>query len=752
MRSHDKMDDEPYSRHHDGEGNVVGNLLDVLKRRKFIILATVCLITGLAVLFSLQATPRYTAMAEIVIEAEQGQVVNIESVVEQGPLDIMAIDTQLRRITSNSHILAVVEELDLVNDVEFNPQLEDPEGDNSYLDKMYAFVEEMMLSVDGNAELVEDQTEPPQSQDEAYQATVQSVLDNMRVAQGGLSRFVSIEFTSTDSKKAADVANAIAELYAESELNAKQSTTNKASDWLAERVTDLREQVRASERRIEVYRNENKLVSRPGIAIDAQELSQLQAELIRVSALAAEKKARLLLLERLDKSNASFDSVTEVIASPLITNLRTQETELLREQAILGREYGDQHPQILQIQAEIENLTIKIEREVKNIIAGLRNDYAVTQSRVNVLQANFEEAKARSENTGHAEIELRELERENDVNRQIYQTFLTRYQETKELRDLPQNSTRVISSAFVPKEPSYPKPNLIIAVSFIGSMTFGMILAMIVDGLDKGVYSGQQLERSFGIDVLGAIPSIPSKSGQKPYRYLLKNPVSAYAEAVRIVRKSVEYSNNGQRSPQVVLVTSSVPGEGKTTFATSLAASAAQSNVNTVLVDLDLRQKSVAREIGMKPEGIPHDLVDYVNDGMDIGDIIYEDKDKRGLSFVPVKNSVEFPADFLASDKMEILLGDLRHWYDYIVIDCPPVLGLTDVKAVAPLADAVVFVVRWSKTREEVVNDGLAALKSSNIDVSGIVLAQVDLKRRANYGYGDISRYYKEYEKYYENS
>ena len=399
---------------------------------------------------------------------------------------------------------------------------------------------------------------------------------------------------------------------------------------------------------------------------------------------------------------------------------------------------------MLEVAAEKENLGAKINLEVGNIVANLENEVAVALSREKALAEALGEAKDRSAVTNRAEIELRQLERESEANRSLYESFLTRLKQLEEQLNLVRPDAKIVSLAAIPQNASFPKRKPMVVIGFTSSVVLGVLLALLRERLDTGFHTGRQLHEVLGVTSFGLVPAIRrGKRDPSPHRYLLERPLSAYADAIRSVQKSVELSGSDGRS-QIVLVTSTLPGEGKTTLALSLAVSAARSGRKTVVVDVDLRHPSVAREIG-QPFG--PGLVEFLTGEATVDEIIHVADFQSNLHFIPVKGLTSSPVDLLESREMAALLKALRSRYHYVFLDGPPAL-VTDARAAAFLADTVLYAVRWNKTKAEVASHGLEALAGSRIPVAGLVLTQVNLARQARYSYGDVSSYYNEYKKY----
>lgn len=736
-----------------------GNLkqvLGVLRRRKFMILSIVLLVTTLAAIYAYQLTSQFTATAQVVIDPRQLRVVQMEAVAQGLTQDAATIETQIRLIRSRSHAERVAEHLNLMESAAFNPALRRDEGSPLMvvIGRPLTWVRDRLpaewLIASGLAATVEGEEEEDTrlSHEQQREAVIGRVAGMLSVAQDGRSHLINIGATSTDPRIAARIATATAEIYVRDQLDAKLSVTRQASGWLDERVNELRDHVRETERAIERFRAEHDLIDTRGVTLGDQQLADLNRQLIMTRAERMEKESKLRLARETQARAGGFEALSEVIASPMVQTLRREEAQLLRQHSQLSLEFGERHPRIVQLNAEIDNVREKVADEIQTILSNLENEVAATRSRERSIEESLLEAQGLSAEARQLEVQLRELEREAESSRTLYATFLHRLGETTDQQELVEPDVRLVATASVPRAPSYPNRKLITAGGFTVSLLFGTFLAFLFERLDSGVRSSRQIEQLLGLPTLGFVPRVGGlKSYQKLHHYLLARPLSAYAEAVQSVYTGVQLSDVDQAT-KVVLVTSSLPGEGKTTLATSLAALAARAGRKTMLVDLDLRHPSVHREL-MQP--VSAGLVEYLAGECALEDIVAADEVEPELHVLPIYGLTPRPVDLLRSQRLKSLIAGLRSCYDFVVLDTTPLLGLTDPKVAAGLADKVLFAVQWEKTVEDVVVNGFDALQEAGAEIAGVVLTQVDVKRHASYGYGDVAQYYGKYQTYYRN-
>ncbi len=735
-------------------------LVRKLWRRKMVVFGTVVTLTTLAFVTVNQITPRYTGQTFVMIDVRKTQVVDVEAVMSGLPSDIATIVSEVQVLQSRGLAQKVIERLRLDRNPEFNEELRPKSGFEelkitmaellnpwNYLpEEWLAVMEQWSVIVFGPRE--EKELSEEEKAERQHIDVIDVVLDGLRVKPQGRSRVIGIAFESENPRTAASAANAFADLYIVDQLEAKFEATQRATAWLSDRLTDLREKVEASERAVEAYRANSGLIASKGATVASQQMSEINTQLILARSARAESEARLHQVETLISSSRGLETTTEVLSSLLIQSLRAQEAEVTREAAELSEEYGERHPRMINARAEIRDLRNSIHAEVDKIVKGLRNEVGVARAREASLRVSLDELEKKMGGLNKAEVRLRVLAREANANRLLFEIFLSRFKETSAQEDIQQADARIISRADVPQLPSYPKKWLILALVLVGSGALGVFLAFFIELLDRGFRSTEQIQQLTGIPALGLIPSLKGlrSIGTTPEDYVVKRPASAYSESIRTLHTGLLMSNI-DAPPKVILVSSSLPLEGKTTICLSLARIMAMAGQKVVLVEAELRRPRAHQAFG--GPGKPG-MVELLAGKASLEEVISEDK-ATTAHLIPAGEATPNAPELLGSKQMRNLLERLSNAYDLVIVDSPPVLVVSDARVLATLVDKCVFVTRWASTPREVATNGLQQLLDAGADVAGVLLTMVNVRKHARYGYGDSGYYYGRTRQYYSD-
>lgn len=710
-----------------------------LWRRKWLLLSTVIITLLLAITFVSSVTPEYTSRALVMIGSRHPDL-TVKGLLPDLQVDVGTMQNELEVLRSYSIAEKVIEKLDLDQYPEFNPALRKQSSLSLFLEKLKPADDELQSDL-----LTKKQQYiviPPERV-----LVIEEFLRRLKLAVVGESRVIELKFTSHDSVLAADIANAVLEIYLNEQIEQKFSATNKTSDWLNKRVEELRQKVKAAETAVEEFRKSSGLLeTTTGTTLYTQQLTELNLQLILAGTERAEKETRLRQAQGLTGSNV--ESATEVMGSELIRRLREQETVLEGRMAELSTSYGSKHPKIVTLAAEKQEIQSAITQEIRKIIAGLRNEANIARIREDKLKSRLRELEQRLAGSNEQEVQLRALEREAEANRNLLATFLSRYKETSAQTDLEdqQPDAKVISYATATRKPSFPKTGPILGLALFGSLLLGFISVFIRELFDRGYRSSIQIEKETRLSCLGLIPKLGKLRSHisKPEVYIQKYPASPLSESIRSMFTGMHFNKTVAIPPKVVQFTSTYPGEGKSTIARSLAILKRQAGLKTIIIDADLRNPGLHKIFKTNPKP---GLAEYLSGKVALHQVIK--KHKSGVYLITAGQSTKSPTDLLPSGKMDQMISDLSEVFDLIIIDSPPVLAVPDARILSSKVDMTVFVVKWADTRREVVRYALKLLSDAGAENITTLLSLVDAKKHAQYSYADSGIYIGNLRQYY---
>jgi polysaccharide biosynthesis transport protein len=719
---------------------------DFIRRRWLPVLATAIVFVGLAFLGLMTITPRYTAAAEVLLEPRKANIFGSEAVLPDISLDSSAIDSQMSVIVSINLLRRVVEDLKLTDDPEFGAP-----GGPGLLDTLKGYVmglfpQEASPDTEADAAAPEQEAIPPDVLDAVFR-----LRESLAVSRVGREYVIVIAVTSETPEKAARLANAVADAFVVNRLNTRYEAAKRASAWLADRMEGLRGQLRLTEEAVARFRREHNLEtvsSESKVTIGEQQLAELGAKLATARAETAERKAKYDQAQDVRAKGGNLESIPDVVRSSVISALRAQEAEVRRKGADLIARYSDEHPTVVNARAELRDIQRSISAEVQRILANLKNDYEVAQARETSLETSLNRMTGNEVGDSDVAIKLRELERANTANKTLYEDFLSRAKITREQSAFEEREAQIISPAISPVSPSYPRRKIVLLAALMFGLGVGVAGAMAADFLNSGFTGPKQIEAALGRPVLAAIPRLaPAERRIKgqvldPVNFLLQKPLSRFSETVRSVRIGVQMADVDE-PPKVLLVTSSVPAEGKSTLSTCLAYSSAKSGSRTLLIDGDLRHRSTTKYFKLEGQA---GLVDVLAGSAELQDAIV---DVGGVSVLAAGSETQNSADLLGSARMKYFMQALREEFEQVIIDSSPIAPVIDARVLAQLADKVIYVVRWQTTSREIVADCIGKIAADR-NIAGIVLNIVNEKKVSRYG---PNAYYsgERYTDYYES-
>jgi succinoglycan biosynthesis transport protein ExoP len=699
--------------------------LSMFFRRWQVLAASVAVCLALAVLMLMLMKPEYTAKTMLQINTRTEQVSNVESVVSGLTDTDAAIRTEVDVLTSRKLGARVVERLGLIHD---------DQSKVSFFGNIKNAIAMVFMPMKTDEQKQEDR-------DVRMSRAVNGLLANLNVGLVPRSYTINVQYTSSSPDMAAKVANAFAQEYLNSQLEDKFEATRRANDWINGRLDQMRKSVQATQLAAEKYREANNLTSANGILLSDQQLSELNSQLILARTQLAEEQAKNSQATRLAQSGRGIESSAEVLNNVLISNLRQQETEVRREMAELASRYGERHPRMITVRSQLSDLQRKIGEEVSKIKGSLENNVGIAQARVNTLQNQLDMLQQKSSLTNDAAVQLAELERQAEAEKALYESFLSRSKEIAQM-DFVQSDARIISPAEAPLSPSKPNKMAVILLGLIAGMGLGVALIILLEALDAGFRTSGQVEKDLGQPVLGMLSELPADEDLA--HYVLNKPTSAYTEGVRAVRTAMQFAHP-DKPAQAIVVSSSIPEEGKSLFALSLAQLTAQGGQKVLLVDGDMRRPSISKQLKLTPKaGLAEVLVGQAK----FKDVLVK-LPNSNLTVLPSLPNSQFSQELLASKRMQELLAEWRNTYDMIVIDSPPVMAVSDAITISSLCDTMLYMVRWGTTPRALASNAIKMLKSCHVHLTGCVVTRVDLDKQLTYSHGEYGYYHGKYKGYY---
>lgn len=572
-----------------------------------------------------------------------------------------------------------------------------------------------------------------------------SMQNNVSAKRSGTSFALTIAYEARDPNAAARIANQYASEFADWDMKAVRARNVQARSEVEARLAELRNQAQADTQALQQYRIANNLLSTSGTSLTEQEISNYNIEATKARAEAAEDEARLRTALAQLRSGSSGDDVGEALSSPVISSLRTQEAALAGEVANLSTRYGKNYPELIQKQGQLVEVRSSIQAEIERVISNLRAKQEVSEQRLASLTSSLGGARGKLTENNAAMVGLSGLERNAEASQGIYETYLTRYKQLLAAEGTEKSNTRILTPAVVPTKPASPNLKLNLVLSLVIGLGLGVVAAYIAEALFHGVTSADEVQRDLGEHFLTSIPLIAAIDRRNPHAVeaIQENPKSVFTESIRSLGISIDQAT--EVLPKVIAITSALPGEGKTVISCCLAHVLAESGERTVLIDCDFRRSGISRLLGVRQDqlGLKEilDGTSKFNFDQMIGD--------RSFCIIPWTPGSDNREHLLSGQEFADFIAELRKHFDRIILDLPPILPVAATRTIARQADAVVLAVRWRKTSSFAIKAARSRLPDELVNVVGVALNQVDIRRRGYFDPNDVSYYYNQYKEYY---
>ena len=743
------------------------------RRQIPVILFVTAICVGLGLVYAFTTPPLFDLDVSLIIDTRNVQLFQKQPILGENPIDTGMVESEVQILELENISLAVIKKFHLAD----NPEFIGPGG--GLLGALIGSVSNLFGS------------DAPQSEYERTRHAAAVFANRLTVKRIGLSYVIQISFQSHNPQLAADIANAVADTYIDDQLEAKFQAARRAGVWLQDRLRELREQSLTAERAVVEFKAKNNIVSTGGTdkrLVDQQQVSELNSQLVIARAKEAEARARLDRIQAVltaDLPDASLDAtVSDTLKDDVITKLRSQYLELAAREDDWAKRYGTEHLAVVNLRNQMSEIQSAILSELRRIGESEKSDYEIAKQGETAIQKQLAQAVGQSQVTDRAEVELTELESNAQSYRALYDDFLQRYMELVQQESFPITEARVVTPATRPLSKSSPKLSLVLLISAAGGMLLGLGIGRLRDLSDRVFRTRSQVEDFLGLDCLATLPKLdtsgdvppdqennqmthwPKRADQtseqmslalgavgessKPRTiaprhdilwHVVDYPLSPFTELIRSIKMAANFGGTN-KSNRIIGITSSLPDEGKSTIAASIAQLIAHSGKRVILIDCDLRASKLTRSLTPDTKA---GLLEVASGEADLDQVIWTDQSSN-LRFLPTfeTHRLLHTAEIVESDEMKTLFDKLRKIYDYVIVDLPPLVPNVDVRATRGLVDCYVFVIEWGRTKIDLIE---RALKEASIgdNVLGVVLNKVrgsGLQRYEGYGSYEHNKYY----------
>lgn len=745
--------------------------LGFLRRRYLLIAITTVLSLAASFILLKIVPPSYTADVKIIVGNMKAPVVQPQSSADETPIDM---ESQIEILKSKTIAGSVISRLGLAGDPDFN-------GKGSPLHNALDAVRRLVSAA------------PTESDTPSMDDLLEEFQRRMQAYRIGTSAVIAVEFSASDAKRAAMIANAIVKEYFDQQLKADASEHRTVTAWLHERLQDLGSDATAAERAVNDLKSRHNIISADGKFMDQQQVTELTNRLVAARTHTASLMTRLnrfdemLVQSNVDAPMESIAAVSDFSPAELSGNLNppdglslsnsnsTQIINSLRQQYLdnakreyeYSAKYGNDHLAVINIRATMKSIRQAILDEVRRLADVARHDYGEAKQQQQEVEKQLAQAVAQSHDTRAAEVSIRELETSAKGYRALYDGFLQRYMGSVQQDSFPIAKARVISPATPPKKKTKPKSILLMAFGLFGGLALGGGLGLLAEMRDRSFRTTSQVEDRLRLPCLSVVPLLKAgevtrvtreaacataePGGDCPQRTLSRGagtcwaatamPSSRFAESIRSLKVAIDLDPS-RTSRKVFGLTSALPNEGKSMIAASLAQLIANTGKRVIVVDCDLRNPSLSAALAPEACG---SIIDILTGVRSLQDTVWTDP-VSGLHFLPGKGAAQSDtSDVLSNDRTRKLFEQLREAYDYVIVDLPPLAPVADARAISALLDSFVLVVEWGRTTAEVVEHALNTAPNVYDALLGVVLNKTDMKALKRYAYHFGDYYNHEY-------
>lgn len=695
-------------------------MLNVLWRRRAWIIVTTLSFMAIAIAYAFLSTPNYSASTRILIDPRGLKILDkeVNPSARGGSGAIELVESQMRVLSADTVLFKVIDELKLAGDPEFIGPSRNP------IARLKGWIRRQILG-------------PGEPQDRRLDA-LRTLHDKLSVGREPRSYVIDVTVSSRDRSKAVKIANAVAATYINSESAARSSFAARASTSLTRKLEDLRKNLHEAEGRVERYKAEHNIVGAGGRLVDVQQISELNTRLVAARARLAQVRSRMQQIEALNRTGATPDAIVEAVRSPAVARLRDQYGAVRRREAALSSQLRSAHPRLAALRAQRNDIRRLLNEELRRISRGAKLDLERTRDEVKRLEGQLKVLKGNTFATNAKLVRLRELKRDADASRLVYEAFLVRAREIGEQKGLDSSLARIISPAIPARDPSGPSKTVLLALALLFGLGVGSVLAHVRETTDKTIRTGEQLTGATGLPVLGYVPKFVhseqanlacakggpaatrsrevAADGELPLFLLDERNRHCVAEMARLVDHLNGASVPGRA--RSLMFTAASRFECKTTVAANFAQIAAESGQKVLLIDGDIADRTLSRLCARDPDW---GMEDVAAGACDIRDAVLWDE-RLSCAILPLANVHRSAHRHLKLEDFRAKVLMRADEVDLIVIDGGALATSPSARLFAAACDEIVLCARAGVTDRDVVTNAVAALSAQRRKIHGFVL------------------------------
>ncbi len=702
----------------------------VHKRRWLAATAFVVVMAGTAI-HTYSQIPVYEAQVRLLVEPDRQSVVGYKGLVEDETAAFIDFQTQYAIVNSRSFARKAMETLGIWEPSQRPAQPSPaPTGIAGVMANIRSELEGLVGKKDKPAPSAPVAASTTADSPEAQNARIAAFLSGVKVTPVPKSRLIEVSYTSTSPENAAAYANAVAKQYIEQNLEFKFLASKEASDWLAEKLTEQRRRVEAAEQAVQAYRERNQVVVSPDERVNASiaRLGEYTSAMTKARTERLEKEAMYNQMRAVQGDRAALNSFQAVTSNPVVQELKAQLASAVRTHAQLAEKLLDRHPDLIKAQKNVEAIQARLDTEIANVVKSARTEFLAAKAAEDSLTEAYESQKRETLQTNRGGVEFAVLQRDAESNRQIYDSLMQRVRESNLVGEPKTNNIQILDAADVPRVPSGSSRARDLRYGALAGLTLAFALVWFFEYIDNRIKSPTDIQRYLGLPFLGLVPRLSDKKPRERDPLVSEHVTFEFAESFRCIRTNVLFSS-AQPGMRSVVVTSAEPGDGKTLVSTNLAVSLAMAGQRVLLIDCDLRSPRVHNVFDVPQEpGLSNLLVGNAR----AAEVVCRTA-IPGMSVLPAGRIPPNPAELLGSRRFIDFVAGLVSHFDWVIVDSPPAMPVTDPAVLGHSATATILVVSAEKTSRHAAREAVDRLESAGALVVGAVLNNVDLKTNTYY-------------------